>query len=356
MRVIVADPPAFTPPYDHALCAALARAGAEVELVTSAFDYGEVPAVEGYARVESFYPVRAGRPGSAARRVARLAQHAPGMLGLRRRARGADVVHFQWLAAPALDARLLPRVVPLVLTVHDPEPRAARPGRRALLGRMDALVVHSEAGRTRLVEGLGLAPDSVHVIPHGVLGPVGRPRAEVDPPEALFVGLLRPYKGLEVLLEAWRGMRPTHPARLRVAGYPRYDVEPLRTTAPPGVEWELGWLPDAELAARLARAAVVVLPYLQADQSGILFTALAAGVPLVLTDVGGFPEVAATGAAELVPAGDAAALRATLARLLSDPARREEMSAAALRAAREVYGWDPIAERTLALYRSLGAA
>ena len=55
MRVQVVDPPAFTPPYDRALCAALARAGAEVELVTSRFEYGPVPAPDGYEVAELFY-------------------------------------------------------------------------------------------------------------------------------------------------------------------------------------------------------------------------------------------------------------------------------------------------------------
>ena len=57
MRVVVADPPAFTPPYDHELAAALARAGADVELVTSRFRFGAVPEPAGYRRRELFYPV-----------------------------------------------------------------------------------------------------------------------------------------------------------------------------------------------------------------------------------------------------------------------------------------------------------
>ena len=56
MRVLLADPPAFTPTYDHELAASLARAGAEVELVTSRFRFGEVPVPEGYLSSEVFYP------------------------------------------------------------------------------------------------------------------------------------------------------------------------------------------------------------------------------------------------------------------------------------------------------------
>ena len=80
---------------------------------------------------------------------------------------------------------------------------------------------------------------------------------------------------------------------------------------------------DGETAALFRRADLVVLPYREIDQSGVLFTALGFGVPLVLTDVGGFPEVAAAGAAELVPPGRRGrAARRRSRSLLADPARR----------------------------------
>src|SRR5215218_6519461 len=106
MRVLLADPPAFTPPYDHALASALARAGAEVELVTSPFRFGAAPAPDGYRRTELFYPVSARLFRRSRLRIPlKLAEHPIGVARLKRRA--ADVVHFQWLAAPELDDRLL---------------------------------------------------------------------------------------------------------------------------------------------------------------------------------------------------------------------------------------------------------
>ena len=84
MRVTVVDPPAYTPPYDHALCAALAERGLDVELATSHFRYGRSPAPQGYRRTECFYRVR---PGSAA---AKALQHPLDMLRLARRLRRAD--------------------------------------------------------------------------------------------------------------------------------------------------------------------------------------------------------------------------------------------------------------------------
>ena len=86
MRVDVVDPPAFTPPYDRALCAALARSSPsppQVRLVTSRFAYGDVPAADGFVLDERFYRRSAGEPGSRVRRATRLAQHVPDMLRYR---------------------------------------------------------------------------------------------------------------------------------------------------------------------------------------------------------------------------------------------------------------------------------
>jgi glycosyltransferase involved in cell wall biosynthesis len=113
---------------------------------------------------------------------------------------------------------------------------------------------------------------------------------------------------------------------------------------------------DAELPAYFRAASLVVLPYREIDQSGVLFTALAFGKPLLLSDVGGFPEVAATGAARVVPAGDPASLHAALSSLLGDPQALAEMAARASQAGEGEYSWGSIARHTMALYRSLGGA
>jgi glycosyltransferase involved in cell wall biosynthesis len=361
MRVHVVDPPAYTPPYDHALSAALADAGADVTLVTSEFPYGAVPDGDGYVVDERFYRRAVGRPGGALRRATRLASHVPDLLAYRRAARAADVVHVQWLAIPQLDGRLLPRR-PLVITAHDVLPREPRPGQLAaqarLYGRADAVVALSEHGRARLTHELAIDPAKVEVIPHGVLGHLTRvPDPALPPgldavegPVALCFGLLRPYKGLDVLVEAWRGIEG---AELWIVGRPRMDTSALHAAAPAGVRFVERFVADSEAAALFRRADLVVLPYREIEGSGVLATALAFGHPLVLTDVGSFPEVAATGAAVLVPAGDAGALHEALQALVGDTERRARLAAAARAAAEGPYAWRPIAERHLALYGRL---
>jgi glycosyltransferase involved in cell wall biosynthesis len=367
VRVHVLDPSAYTPPYDHALCRALGAAGAEVTLLTSRFAYGPVPPADGYVRRELFYRHALGAPGSRVRAACKLAEHVPDMLRYRRGlARFADVVHFQWLSVQHLDGRLLPArrsasgaPRPLLLTAHDVLPREPRPGQLAAQRRLyegfDAIVVHSAHGRARLTGELGVDPARVHVIPHGAFAHLADclpqpPPFATEKPVVLCFGLMRPYKGIDLLLEAWRGIDD---AELWIAGMPRFDISHLRRAAPANVRFVARFVDDAELPAYFQRADLVVLPYREIDQSGVLFTALAFGKPLLLSDVGGFPEMAARGAARTFPVGDAPALRAALRELLSDPLALSAMAERARAAASGPYSWDAIARRTLGLYRSL---
>lgn len=366
MKAQFVDPSAFTPPYDRALAAAVARAGVEVELLTSRFLYGPVPEADGYRVEERFYR-RSARRGLDARgrRAFKLAEHVPDMLRLRGALDG-DVVHYQWLSVPALDSCLLPAKRPRVMTAHYVLP--PRPSRRQLFaarrafGAMDAVVAHSEHGARRLREVVGLDPERVRVVPHGAFDYLTRlPEEKPLPPELegaegpviLFFGLIRPYKGVDTLLEAFRQVEG---AELWIAGNPRMDMAPLHELAdkaPGRVRFLPRFVTDAEIPAIMRRADVVALPYRDIEQSGVLYAALAFGKPMVLTAVGGFPEVAGAGAARLVPPESPADLAVELAGLVADERARRELAAAAARAAAGPYSWDEAARRTLGLYHEL---
>ena len=87
----------------------------------------------------------------------------------------------------------------------------------------------------------------------------------------LCFGLMRPYKGIDLLLDAWRDIDD---AELWIAGMPKFDISPLRRAAPANVRFVTRFVGDAELPAYFQRADLVVLPYREIDQSGVLFTAL----------------------------------------------------------------------------------
>src|SRR5205823_12686123 len=114
VRVLVADPPAFTPWYDHELARALAQAGADVELATSRFRFGELPEPDGYRRSERFYPLSSRLFKRSRLRLPLKAAEHLGVMEFLWRAR-ADVLHLQWLALPQADVHLrfrAPSVLP----------------------------------------------------------------------------------------------------------------------------------------------------------------------------------------------------------------------------------------------------
>lgn len=365
MRVDLVDPPAYSPPYDHALACALARLGASVRLVTSSFAYGDPPAPDRYTRDERFYRHAIGPAGSRVRALSKRAEHPLDMLRYRKAAsREAEVVHFQWLTVPRLDLRLLPRR-PTALTIHDPLERGREPLSATAFERVDAIVVHSDYAREQVVAQHGLAPDRVHVIRHGAL----RPAALCDPrestvlgelrdngePVVLSYGLIRPYKGIETLLEAWRGIEH---AQLWIVGRPMMDVSGLLAAAPAGARLVPRFVTPQEEAALFERADLVVLPYERSERfgfSGVLATALGYGKAIVLSDVGGLAEVASAGAARLVTPGDPELLRSAIAELIADARERARLAAAAAEAAAGVYSWEAAAAATLALYETIAA-
>lgn len=350
MRVALADPPAFTPQYDHELASALARAGVDVELVTSRFRFGAAPAPDGYVRSEVFYPLSSRLFRRSRLRLPMKALEHP--LGLARLSlRRADVVHLQWLAAPAVDRALLRLRAPAVFTAHDLLPRRTAARRRLwlrLFERFARVVVHSERGLDTIA-ALGVDPERLRVIPH----PVYRrdvPRAD-DGRTVLFFGVIRPYRGLRDAIDA---VRRVDGARLIVAGDPVEPVDVDRLRAGAQVDWRLGYLSESEVDRAHSEATIAVFPYRpEIDQSGSLLRALGSGLPAVVYDVGGLPEpVRAFGAGRVVPAGDVEALAAAVSELLSDEQALAGARAGAERARRELT-WDRAAGAHLALYREL---
>jgi glycosyltransferase involved in cell wall biosynthesis len=343
--VLLADPPAFTPWYDHELAAALARAGADVRLATSRFRFGETPAAGGYRRTERFYPLSSRLfHRSPLRLPLKAAEHLDVMrsLALAR----PDVLHLQWAALPQADVHLRFRA-PSVFTAHDLLPRRTASRRdlwRRLLGRFDHVVVHSRRGHDALAE-LGV---DARVIPHPVYPSAAR-RSD-DGATLLALGVIRPYKGLPDAIEATRRLPDV---RLLVAGDAAMPLDGLRDAE--RVEWRLGYLPQAELDRALSEATVAVFPYrAELDQSGALLQALGAGVPAVVYDVAGLGELVRDyGAGRVVPGGDVDALTEAVRELLTDGEALTTARAGAERARSELT-WEASAQAHLELYRELG--
>jgi glycosyltransferase involved in cell wall biosynthesis len=365
VRIALLDPPSYSPAYDHHLASALAARGHDVELLTAPFAFGDPPAPDGYRRRELFLPL-SGRllrraPRWRLRFLLKGAEYLPSVVRLVRRVNGLapDVVHVQWLAAPRHDLRWVERLRrgrPLVLTAHNVLPHVGEVDaerRRRLYAAFDCIVVHTWSGAEQLA-AFGVAPDRVVRIPHGTFD---APPATIVPPTGrmlLFFGLIRAYKGLDVLV---RALPEIPDARLVVAGDPVDPVEPVKRLAVvlgvgDRIEWRLGYLPAKEVEALMREATIAVFPYRSGESaSGALATALGHGRPAVVTEVLG-ETVREYGAGLVVPPDDPAALAGACTKLLDDPAALENAFRGTERA-REGLSWDAIAEAHQELYSDL---
>ena len=253
-----------------------------------------------------------------------------------------------------------PRLVALtsgyrtVFTVHDPvqhlgvRPLSAAEARifKQWFRRAERFVVHGQA----LAEELGpiVGRSRIVVIPHGLSArcePLPRPES----PSVLLFGRLEQYKGVEVLLEGMRLVWEQRPAvRLVVAGAGQAaalvpDDERVLLIA--------RYIPEREVDELLAGASLMILPYTQASQSGVGALAIAAGVPVVVSDLGALPELACDPSFVFEP-GNPRALADTILRHLDDGA---EVRRAVLRHAQTHFSWERAAQLSTELYRELVA-
>ena len=229
-----------------------------------------------------------------------------------------------------------------LLLCHNLADHEAGAPRRALarfaLRRADVLAVQNEGDlATARVE----VPEARAVlVPHpsepGPLVPRGEARERLGLPQGvpvfLFSGLLRPYKGWDVLLEAFREVRKVLPeAVLLLAGEPWGEAKALaERPAPPGVHLFLRFLPDGERGLLFDACDAVVCPYRHATGSGIAADAVSHGRPVLGSDVPGLAVVVEDGVSGLlVPPGDAHALAAAMVRFVRE-GLAERLSAGAV--------------------------
>jgi phosphatidyl-myo-inositol alpha-mannosyltransferase len=282
-----------------------------------------------------------------------------------------DVVHVHEPLVPAVGiAAATAGSAPTVGTFHawsdtDRLYRAGRPIARRIVGRLDARLAVSDAAAAYHCCALGLPPSGFRIVPNGVDvarfadAPPFPELRDPDRPALLFVGRLERRKGLEPLVRAFTRLKTDRPElRLVVVGDgPERDrcqaLLPERLRADVSF---LGRVDHDDLPRLYASADLYVSPALGGESFGIvLLEAMAAGVPLVASDIPGYRSVARDGAqGRLVPPGDVPALATAIGALLDNPALRAAMATEGRRTVDD-YDWAVVARRAVAVYAEVAS-
>jgi len=372
LRVWLVDPSLFTAPYDAALNAGLIASGVDplwITRPTRRTDRQELP----LERTDPFFYRHVDEARWIPARLKSVAKglaHFAGLVQLliKVRMHRPDVVHMQWIIVPPLDTlamMVLRRWQPLVLTVHDTVPFNGqkmswlqRFGHAGPTRLADRVIVHTRSGRQALI-AQGVPADKIAVIPHGPLSLPDFAKSKLADSAAsrdsrwtfVLFGEIKPYKGIDVMIEAVAALPDDVRRRMRVivAGRPRMDVAPLQARiAALGLQNEfdlrLKRLTEEEMAALFDEADTFAFPYRQIDASGVYFLVKGLGKWVIASRVGIFAEDVQDGTdGALVPSGDATALATALAKTVTT--RPTSVAATASDS------WIEIGQSTRRLYR-----
>lgn len=267
-----------------------------------------------------------------------------------------DMIHIQgchlWLAL------FLPFLTEfsIVTTIHDVNPHIGSRKFDQIIGRnihirfSDCLIVHGDRAKKELKIN-----KKCYVIPHGDYFFFLDYECDHIPEEnaVLFFGRIEKYKGIEYLIQSMDGiLKDFSDTKLIIAGegnLSRYITMPLTNKH---YEIHNRFIPDEEVPSFFQRSKVVVLPYIEGTQSGIIPIAYAFKKPVVVTNVGSIPEVVDDGKTGfIVPPQDVNALADAITRLLKENKLRREMGENAYKKMKEELSWDTIAEETIEVYK-----
>ncbi|WP_158303666.1 glycosyltransferase family 4 protein [Methanosphaerula palustris] len=248
---------------------------------------------------------------------------------------------------------------PIITTIHDVNPHTGSRqfdqtiARRLFFWYSDALIVHGEWAKKQLS-----VSTPIYVIPHGDYSFFSTCEGEEVAEEVgtiLFFGRIEDYKGLQYLLAAMPEVVSGYPdARLVIAG--NGDMGRYMLLLPDESHCTLinRFIEDCEIPSLFMKASMVVLPYIEGTQTGVVPIAYAFHKPVIVTDIGSIPEVVEQGKTGLiVPSHDSAALADGILKLLRNEPLRRAMGDAALRKMKRDLSWETVRGKTVIAYKSV---
>jgi len=315
------DPASLTPYYNIAVCDALASAGHDVRYVTSQYLYD--PDLRLSANFKTDYAYFRGLNQPWLLKVSPLRKLLRGLMYpfnhhhvlAKMRQSPPDIVHIQWSRLPTFDLHFIQSIkklgIPIVHTVHNVRSSFASDQMVEKLGYIyalcDKLMVHTHANKTEFLKVYpNISDNKLTVIPHiqfnypYPIPPVGKSDLKQEfgfveeDMVLLFFGIIRQYKGLDVLLSAFEEVEQSNQTvHLLIAGKPEsdQDIENInRAKTMEGVTIHDWFIPAEDLWKYFHVSDIVIFPYRSVTQSGALIQTMEFGKPVIVTDVGGFRE------------------------------------------------------------------
>lgn len=367
---------------------ALARKGEKIVYATTKFAHGHIPDPPDVTVFRCFFFLArmAGRVTSSGpvRRFLRAIEYPLNLFFLLAYVliKRIKVVHFIWIVSPWMDYQLIKLLqltgCHVIHTAHNPFPHEPKAGDirtySRIYQRVDHVIALTNYTRNEIMAHCGIPPEKISVQPHGdyeaLFSRYGRNddlannvrQKAGDRKIIAFLGHIRPYKGLEVFVDAFQLIKQRIPDSFFLVtgsvlvGDKKNWEEKLAESCKPDDLWaDIRFVPVEDIKAYLSVIDVLVQPYISASQSGNTVMAYAAGVPVISTDVGGLGEMTEDGKTGYVIApGDPEAIADALSKCFGGD-NYEKMSRNARRAAAEQFNWEKIAEQTAAVYRRFAA-
>lgn len=241
-----------------------------------------------------------------------------------------------------------------------------------LLTHSSEIIVHSQFDKERLIQHYHIEGKKIEIIPHGNYGffkvskdTLSQKTNEHKKRNILFFGYIRPDKGLDYLIEGFGQFLKKLPSQdrtqyvLKIVGRPEGSFQKYASLIEKyrlenHVEQVLEYIPFEEVEHYFEETDLLVLPYLEISQSGVLQLAMSFGKPLIVSNVGGLPEIITDGVnGFVVPPKNAEELAKKLLIAFKDEALLQEMGKKNLVLSQTTFSWGNISKITINLYKKI---
>lgn len=294
------------------------------------------------------------------------------------------IIHIQWLLYPHEDYYFLKILrllkIKIVYTAHNILPHDKEFASeinifRKIYRLVDKIIVHADNNKMEIIDIFDINQEKIKIIPHGIYDMFlakksitqEAARSEIGIPMGkkvvLFFGIIRKYKGLEYLVEAFEEVkRKVNDAFLLIVGKVGGDEEEKKYYSEllsqfrncNDVRCINEYIPFENVGSYFSASDIVVLPYIKTYQSGILLLAYAAAKPVIVTETGGLSETVEEGKSGfIVPSGDARSLAQGIIMMLESTLQMNQMGKYGKVLADTKYSWKNIADKTLEVYQQL---